>query len=230
MQSPLLRSKLAGLLIKVKSKCLSHTSWLSWLLPFGLPLTEPCAALLENTVGNTFDTVNIDSNDLKASHQIWGFVWNAITYALGCEFSSCYEFYVPHGLFSFFLKQQRFSQMQVCVLGERVRWELTDPRLIKSCGARNVIVTFLTGKGSRNFQFLFLKETPYGFVIDFQFFFVCVKYCKSGNKIMDSFSCMKINLGSNSPETTIEFSCFSWKIILLFLNNMPMLQISDLLC
>lgn len=63
--------------------------------------------------------------------------------------------------------------MQVCVLGERVRWELTDPRLIKSCGARNVIVTFLTGKGSRNFQFLFLKETPYGFVIDFQFF-VCV--------------------------------------------------------
>ena len=67
--------------------------------------------------------------------------------------------------------------MHVCVLGERVRWELTDPRMIKSCGARNV-VTFLTGKGSGNFQFLvsqhtFLKETPYGFVIDFQF--VCVR-------------------------------------------------------
>lgn len=65
--------------------------------------------------------------------------------------------------------------MHMCVLGERVRWELTDPRMIKSCGARNVIVTFLTGKGSGNFQFLvsqhtFLKETPYGFVIDFQFF------------------------------------------------------------
>lgn len=40
--------------------------------------------------------------------------------------------------------------MQVCVLGERVRWELTDTKLIKSCGARNVIVTFLTGKGSGN--------------------------------------------------------------------------------
>ena len=46
--------------------------------------------------------------------------------------------------FLFSLKQQRFSQMQVCVLGERVRWELTDPRMIKSCGARNAIVTFLT--------------------------------------------------------------------------------------
>lgn len=60
--------------------------------------------------------------------------------------------------------------MQVCVLGEGVRWELTDPRLIKSCGARK-------GKGSGSFQFLvsqhrFLKETPYGFVIDFQF--LCV--------------------------------------------------------
>lgn len=36
-----------------------------WLLPFGLPLTsEPCAALLENTAGNTLDT-NVDTNDLK---------------------------------------------------------------------------------------------------------------------------------------------------------------------
>lgn len=70
----------------------------------------------------------------------------------------------------FSLKQQRFSQMQVCALGEGVRWKLTDPRLIKSCGARK-------GKGSGSFQFLvsqhtFLKETPYGFVIDFQF--LCV--------------------------------------------------------
>ena len=45
--------------------------------------------------------------------------------------------------------------------------------MIKSCGARNVIVIFLASIWSGNFQFLvsqhaFLRELPYGFVIDFQ--------------------------------------------------------------
>lgn len=122
--------------------------------------------------------------------------------------------------FLFSLKQQRFSQMQVCVLGERVRWELTDPRMIKSCGARNAIVTFLTRKGSGNFQFLvsqhtFLKETPYGFVIDFQFFCVRNNTASLAIKSMGSFLAW-YKLGVHSPETTIEFSRFSWNSLSCF--------------
>lgn len=121
-----------GLLIKVKSKCLSHTSWLSGSFLLVSHLFLKHVLLLWKTLQITHLTLMQTLMILSFSNQIWEFVCDTNKYVLWAVILPVKFFGILHTCFPPFpLKHKGFHKCRKCALGERVIWEFIELQVDK---------------------------------------------------------------------------------------------------
>lgn len=141
-----------GLLIKVKSECLNHTSWLSGSIRLVSHVFLKHVLLHGKTLQITHLTLMQTLMVLSFPNQIWRFVCDTNKYVLWAVFFPVKLFVAPHACFLLFsIKHKGFYKCRVCVLGKGMMWVLTNIQAVKIRWDCECTVTFLKGIWSGNY-------------------------------------------------------------------------------